>query len=308
MSAKLLSTDAPRLKRGTKAKSRRNDPWQHANGDKPAEHGPWLLSYLDVMTLLFSFFVLLFAYEKAQHAHFERIASASATKSGHAVAERSQQTESLPPTTVAAIESMKSQAQAQEARRAISVSASPRFDDEPPAQLKPALAALKHVGQSLVSDAVASEQTAQRLSSVLQEEAARKVIDITRSAKEIRMEISDTIMFDAGSASLKKDGVNVLARLAPILTKQVGTIYVEGHTDGIAIKTAQFPSNWELSAARASTVTRHLIEQGLSADRLRAVGMADRHPRAGNETADGRARNRRVSLVVMFDGAPGGAL
>ena len=76
-------------------------------------------------------------------------------------------------------------------------------------------------------------------------------------------------------------------------------IEVEGHTDDIPIFTPQFPSNWELSAARASSVVRLFIEQGIVAERLRAVGLASYHPISSNETAEGRVRNRRVTVIIL---------
>ena len=76
-------------------------------------------------------------------------------------------------------------------------------------------------------------------------------------------------------------------------------IEVEGHTDNAPISTARFPSNWELSSARASSVVRLFIEQGIVAKRLRAVGAADNQPVLPNDTAEGRARNRRVTITVL---------
>ena len=75
-------------------------------------------------------------------------------------------------------------------------------------------------------------------------------------------------------------------------------IIVEGHTDNVPISSAQFPSNWELSTARATTVVRYLISQGVNRARLEAVGYADLHSVATNATATGRARNRRVEIVL----------
>ena len=90
----------------------------------------------------------------------------------------------------------------------------------------------------------------------------------------------------------------MLDKLVPLLARGGHTITVEGHTDNVPISTPQFPSNWELSAARASTVVRHLIARGIPADRLSAVGYADTRPLAANDTEAGRAKNRRVSIII----------
>jgi chemotaxis protein MotB len=89
------------------------------------------------------------------------------------------------------------------------------------------------------------------------------------------------------------------------LARQKGLVSVEGHTDNTPITTAQFPSNWELSAHRASAVARYLQQKGVPADHLRSVGLAETHPRENNATLAGRAGNRRVSLVILGPEASG---
>ena len=79
-----------------------------------------------------------------------------------------------------------------------------------------------------------------------------------------------------------------------------GTILVEGHTDNIPIETSQFPSNWELGAARASSVVKFLVSQGMDQQRLRAISYADTQPRASNDTASGRQQNRRVAMLLRM--------
>src|SRR5690606_28702073 len=125
-------------------------------------------------------------------------------------------------------------------------------------------------------------------------------VEISAAGGEVRLEISDAILFDLASAELKPEGASALDRLAGVLGAQGGTIAVEGHTDDRPIATAKFQSNWELSTARASTVTRYLIAHGVSPERLRAVGLADTQPRETNDTPEGRARNRSVSIVIYL--------
>jgi chemotaxis protein MotB len=279
------------------------DPWELAGGEKPQEQGPWLLSYLDVMTLLFSFFVMLFAYEKAMNANLVKQAAANqaATATVHSAQVAAPPATTASPPTEAAINAMKDQAKVYEVARAVANHPTPDETQrrERTMQLQPALDALAHIGHSVVPEAMASEQVAAQLSTVLKDETARRQIEIQRSAEAVRMEVNESILFDSASASLRSEGIALLQRLAPILAQQEGTISIEGHTDPSPISTAQFPSNWELSAARASAVTRFLVNKGLPAERLRAVGMADTHPRDSNASPEGRARNRRVSVVVF---------
>lgn len=127
------------------------------------------------------------------------------------------------------------------------------------------------------------------------------------------VDISDTITFAEGAVALSEEGKAIVDGLALqlVLTKffvgRLPHITVEGHTDDRPTQTAAFPSNWELSSARASSVVRRLIEQGVAGDRLRAVGYADLHPRADNRTPEGRSQNRRVTLVIHEIGQSGRA-
>jgi chemotaxis protein MotB len=106
------------------------------------------------------------------------------------------------------------------------------------------------------------------------------------------------VLFASGQAVLNPDSVRVLSAVAKVLGTVENPIQVEGHTDNMPISTPVFPSNWELSSARASSVVRLFVEQGVKPDRLVAVGYGDNHPVEGNETPDGRSRNRRVAIMI----------
>lgn len=121
----------------------------------------------------------------------------------------------------------------------------------------------------------------------------------------ITVEMDSTALFASGQANLSDEGKGLLLDVVPDLQKDKGYIItVEGHTDDQPIKTAQFPSNWELSTARAAAVVRYLIEQGISPARLRATGYADAMPKAPNRDEDGeaiadnQAQNRRVVIKL----------
>ena len=111
--------------------------------------------------------------------------------------------------------------------------------------------------------------------------------------------LTDKLLFDSGQATLKPAGLPLLDEIAALLNKvdQTHPIVVEGYTDNVPIASSQFPSNWELSTARATTVVRYMIGRGVNAERLGAAGYADLHPIASNATAGGRALNRRVEIV-----------
>ncbi len=120
--------------------------------------------------------------------------------------------------------------------------------------------------------------------------------------------VAEGVLFTPGSSELQPAGRVILDTVADALSGLPNQLQVEGHTDDVPISTAQFPSNWELSTARASSVLRYLSDRhGVSQDRLSAAGYADRRPMASNETAGGRAQNRRVDIAVvaLFPGEPG---
>jgi len=117
----------------------------------------------------------------------------------------------------------------------------------------------------------------------------------------VTLEISDAVLFDSARATLRESASSMLIRLAATLQESGDALVaVEGHTDDRPVQSGDFRSNWELAAARAYAVTRFLIDQGLAADRLRAVSYADTRPTADNDTQEGRAANRRVELRVEF--------
>ena len=132
----------------------------------------------------------------------------------------------------------------------------------------------------------------------------KNMVDVVATATEINLVIKDDVLFAEGSADLTSLGRSVLDGIAQILKQNNYPVSVEGHTDNVPIHTAQFPSNWELSSFRATNVARYFIRSGVATERLRAIGYADTHPVAANDSEAGRARNRRVSLVIQVKQPP----
>jgi len=142
-----------------------------------------------------------------------------------------------------------------------------------------------------------------QLEKQMQQEIQRGEITISELEGRLTVNMVDSILFPSGSAKIKKEGLEVLKRVADIV-KDVADkdIEVEGHTDNIPISSRikkHFDSNWELSTARAVTVVRFLQEQGVTGERLSAVGLGEFHPIASNDTRKGRAQNRRIQIVLV---------
>ena len=125
-------------------------------------------------------------------------------------------------------------------------------------------------------------------------------IEVERLRGQLTVRALDQILFDSGSAEIKPRGKKVLAGLADQIKKiEAHTVRVDGHTDDRPISNARFPSNWELSSARAVTVVRFFADQGIPPDRLSVGAYGPFHPLAENSTAEGRKRNRRIEIVLV---------
>lgn len=149
--------------------------------------------------------------------------------------------------------------------------------------------------------------TYDRFVAALQGEISQKEIALHQAKERLTVTILDRVLFPSGQAALTPDGERIIAKVATILAK-IGDrrIMIEGHTDNIPIRpplSLRFPTNWELSTARATEVVKHLLSQGvLSAARLSAVGRADTAPVASNVAEDGRRLNRRIEIIVLPPG------
>ncbi len=125
-------------------------------------------------------------------------------------------------------------------------------------------------------------------------------ISITRQPRGLVIRLSNRILFDSGSDIIRKESVMMLDKLAEILKTISNPIRIEGHTDNLPIKTSKFPSNWELSTARATNIIKYLIKKhDFSPGKLSAVGYGEYMPVVNNNSKEGRATNRRVDIVVL---------
>jgi chemotaxis protein MotB len=218
----------------------------------------WLIVYLDVITLLLVLFVFLVQQGPAP----------DAVEAPDEVVERLEPA-AVPPWTERELPAQ-------------------------PAELEPAYPAPSQ--EPVAEDAGRSERLEQAMRAALSD--AGGAVELTARTGGLQLEIGETVLFDQGRAELKPRGRAVLADVAAVLRAQSSRISVEGHTDSVPISNPRFPSNWELSTQRATTVVRFLLGAGIPKERLRAIGYADTHPRDDNASEAGRARNRRVALVV----------
>ena len=217
-------------------------------------HDRWLVSYADFITLLFAFFVVMYAISQINEGKYRLLSD------GLLQAFKPESSQQRPPTDDARVP--RSPAQSPETRM-----------DDIARDLVNALGDLIKGGQ----------------------------VRVTESGLGIAVEINASMLFDSAQADLAEPALPTLVALARVLAPLPNDIQVEGHTDNTPISTLQFPSNWELSAARASSVVRLFNANGVASVRLVAVGYADTRNIAVNDTAEGRTRNRRVTAMILPD-------
>jgi len=137
------------------------------------------------------------------------------------------------------------------------------------------------------------------LSSTLAPLVKEGKVRVTQNSRGVSVEINASILFNQGDAKLTEESDQALRAVAVLLKGDPHAVQVEGHTDNMPISNVQFPSNWELSAARASAVVRLFIDAGVAPSRLTAIGHGDNLEVAPNDSETGRARNRRVAITIV---------
>jgi chemotaxis protein MotB len=244
---------------------------------KPEEninHERWLVSYADFITLLLAVFAVMYALSQVNEGKY-RTLSGSLIKAIATEKERRETLIAIPdpiPSTAAPIVIA---AEDPAAKRAS------RYEE---AQLRQQ-EKLRIIAQDIVA----------AFATLVNEGQVR----VTQSERGVRVEINASALFPLGEATLQRDSIKALSAVGQVLKHVDHAIQVEGHTDDKPIITSKFPSNWELSAVRASTVVRLLIDNGVKATRLTALGYGENRPVESNDTEEGRARNRRVTLMIL---------
>jgi len=143
----------------------------------------------------------------------------------------------------------------------------------------------------------------ERLQQALGKELGAGRIQIEHTPKGILLRFQDTLLFDIGKAELRPDARRLLDKVAGTIAPLPYAVEAEGHTDTLPIRSGAFPSNWELSVARATAVVRYLVEaQGFSPVRLAARGVGEHKPLFPNHPTTGEPRNRRVELIILTRG------
>lgn len=138
------------------------------------------------------------------------------------------------------------------------------------------------------------------LSVLLQSEGMDRSVSLAVDERGLTIRFADQVLFDLGKADLKPEAIQIIKKLSPMLKELPNPIRIEGHTDNLPINTPIFPSNWELSTHRATSVIRYLVEEeGFDPTKLSAAGYGEYRPIVPNDTAANRGLNRRVDIIIM---------
>ena len=240
----------------------------HQDASQPVEEESWLITYLDVMTLLLVMMVVMLAFSEpgGKKPKTSPTASTPAAVTHVAAMSAAAPSTALPPGVVAS----------------------------GPVPSAPALIA----GGSLVPPVPRAGPPPGRYEHLPLDQLGNQV-EVIKSESSLRFRISSELLFASGEAALKPEGLRLLDSLLPTFNLAIDHhIVVEGHTDDTPISTARFPSNWELAAGRAGSVVRHLQSRGLNPTRLRATGYAETRPIESNRAPQGQRANRRVELIL----------
>src|SRR3954468_19834945 len=257
----------------SRARGRRRQA-DHAE-EEHANHERWLLTYADMMTLLVALFIVLFAISQVNQKKFDEF--------GHGLSKSFGESKVV------------------DGGPGILDGSNKQSDvDEDAVSVQEAVA--KQNQDVLVSKAVDDQfvKLRQEITRSLRLRGLDGSVQFDRQERGLVINVvTDKVLFDLGSADLRPQGARVLDAIGPSLAKVRNTLSVEGHTDNIPISGGAFPSNWELSTERATTVLRYLLTKHVSAARVSAAGYADQRPLVRNDTPTHRARNRRVAIVVL---------
>jgi len=243
----------------------------------------WLISYADFITLLFAFFVVMYSVSSVNEGKY-RVLSETLTGVFNSP---------------------------QRAIQPVAVGEQPVLApvNAPEQMVRPEIAKVPGTGgEDGLNRSDALRDMAEQLTTEFDDLIARGVVSLETSDQWLELNLPNSMLFTSGAAEPHYDAFDVIEKIASVLRNRDNAIKVEGFTDNQPIRTSRFPSNWELSSARASAVARMLMMEGVEPERLAAIGYGQYQPIARNDTEEGRRRNRRVVLLISKDASIRGAV
>jgi chemotaxis protein MotB len=262
-------------------------------------HEAWAIPYADLITLLLAFFVVMYAISSVNEGKYRVLSDAMVSAFNGAPSGRSP----LPPApkdatangaaTPTAIHLPLLGAPSQSSLAPLSSNSAQDAANAAHGELQADLAAKAQRA------AAALDSVARNVEHAMHDLVAKNLVAVRRGDSSVEVEIRTDILFPSGSATLAPTAIDILGRLAESLRPVPNPIRVEGHTDDRPINTLAFPSNWELSAARASSVVHLFSSRSVAPARLAVIGLGEYRPVKSNMTSEGRNANRRVVIVIL---------
>lgn len=276
------------------AKKKREEHEEHVN------HERWLVSYADMVTLLMVVFIVLFAMATVDARKFSALAEGlrgdstdrSLLEGSQSVVEGGEikklETEHDNPSVEMDLPVLPSTYDAQDMSKAL-------------AEASKVLQQQKAEEEKLQRERNNMQQVQKEIHAALEARGMQDQVKYTLTQRGLVVTVvTDKVLFDSGQAELRPVGQSILDAVAEPLSRIPNEVLIEGHTDNSPINTSQFPSNWELSTARATSVLRYLVDRnGVTATRIGATGYGEMRPAVPNDSASHKAQNRRVEIVVL---------
>ncbi len=261
------------------------------NHDEEANHDRWLISYADFITLMFAFFVVMYSISSVSEGKYRVLSDAL-----NQAFDSNQESASLIPNPIDL--PIKQSIPYEQAEGTIKAEAVEGIKEE-------ILAENDEQAEELAKPGTEQDRIKKSLGEIADDIRYEvlpfideELISVNNTDEAIEVEIKSQLLFPSGNARLVSKAIPVLSNLATIFSTFNNPIQVEGFTDNQPIQTTTFPSNWELSAARAASVVHLFMRKGIDPTRMSAVGFAEFRPIADNATEAGRQENRRVLIVI----------
>ncbi len=255
--------------------------------EKEANHERWLVSYADFITLLFAVFVCLYAMSQADQRKVESLVASMRESFGHVKTGASSEKVNLVESTdLRKIPSIKPE------------TLSPGKGGEDVKVMKRSRSR---------AEAKDFQQAKAIIDAALKTYGAQDKVSVQVTKRGLVVSLKEAGFFDSGSADVKNNSLQLLESVAKALGQFSNPVRIEGHTDNMPINSHAFKSNWELSTSRATNIVHYLVENyQFLPENISAVGCGEFRPIADNSTEEGRRKNRRVDIVLLFKESDGG--
>jgi len=242
----------------------------------------WLVSYADFITLLFAFFVVMYSVSSVNEAKYKSLGASL----GSAFSTKKTQTTPTDSDIAAEAEAFKNLPEKKN-NQPLDKASKEEIDRK------------RQLSEEILKERRQLNKVSELLKETLHVVIKEKLVEVINNDYWISLQMNSELLFLSGDSELSKKALPILEKITDVINEMQNAINIEGHTDNIPISNIKFRSNWDLSAARASSVVMEFEQLGINPTRLSAIGYGEFHPVADNVTEEGRFKNRRVVLVLM---------